>query len=73
MIVKKEIKGFWNATQPVFGYFIPGRNEVVKVEKVNHVRYVAHFSEGLEKVHAKDMRKEKWECVGKWEAINENV
>jgi hypothetical protein len=73
MKIKQEIKGRWNAVSPVFGYFIPGRNEVVKVEKVHHTRYIAHFSEGLERVHSKDMRIEKWECRGKWEAINENV
>ncbi len=56
---------------PAQAYFVPVLNLIIKVEKVNLHRYVAHFPDGAERVRIEDMRKDKWERIGPWKEKGE--
>lgn len=70
-LLKKESKGSFSNHSPAFTYFVPSIDKKIKVERVYHRTYVAHFSDGPERVTLGDIKAEKWECVGKWEDEDE--
>lgn len=69
----KEINNTSKGYSPVFAYFVPSLNKIIKAEKVNINAFVADIGNGLERIPKWQMKAEKWKCIGKWELINENV
>lgn len=72
-MIRKETKGKFSNYSPAFAYFVPGINQKIKVERVFNKTYVANFKDGPERISLKDIKDEQWQCLGKWEELNEEL